>query len=39
MEHNIKMTILDEVKESIENEDIRKAEVLLKGYLDFNNES
>lgn len=38
MEHNIKMTILDEAKESIENEDIRKAEVLLKGYLDFNND-
>ena len=38
MGHNIKITILDEVKESIENEDIRKAEVLLKGYLDFNND-
>lgn len=38
MEHNIKMTILDEVKESIENGDIRKAETLLKGYLDFNND-
>lgn len=38
MKHNIKMTILDEAKESIENEDIRKAEVLLKGYLDFNND-
>ena len=39
MEHNIKMTILDEVKESIENGDIRKAETLLKGYLDFNNDT
>ena len=31
--------ILDEVKESIENGDIRKAETLLKGYLDFNNDT
>lgn len=30
MEYNIKMTILNEAKESIENGDINKAEALLK---------
>ena len=38
MEYNIKMTILNEAKECIENGDINKAEALLKGYLDFNND-
>lgn len=37
MENNIKMKILSEVKDNINNGDIKKAEVLLKGYLDFNN--
>src|SRR5699024_8023795 len=39
MEYNIKMTILNEAKESIENGDINNAESLLKGYLDFNKDS
>lgn len=39
MENNIKMIILDEAKESIENGDINKAEALLKGYLDFNKDA
>ena len=39
MENNIKITILNEVKESIESGDINKAEALLKGYLDFNKDS
>ena len=38
MEDNIKMKILNEVKNNINNGDIKKAEVLLKGYLDFNND-
>ena len=38
MEDNIKMKILSEVKDNINNGDIKKAEVLLKGYLDFNND-
>lgn len=39
MEYNIKMIILNEAKESIENGDINKAEALLKGYLDFNKDA
>ena len=39
METDIKMTILNEAKESIENGDINKAEALLKGYLDFNKDA
>lgn len=39
MENNIKITILNEAKESIENGDINNAESLLKGYLDFNKDS
>ena len=39
MEYNIKMTILNEAKESIENGYINKAELLLKGYLDFNKDA
>lgn len=39
MEYNIKMTILNEAKESIESGDIKKAESLLKGYLDFNKDA
>ena len=38
METDIKKTILKESKECIENGDINKAEALLKGYLDFNND-
>ena len=38
METDIKKTILKEAKECIENGDINKAEALLKGYLDFNND-
>ena len=37
MENNIKKTILIEAKECIEMGKISKGEVLLKGYLDFNN--
>lgn len=39
MENNIKITILNEAKESIENGDINNAESLLKGYLDFNKDT
>ena len=39
MEYNIKMTILNEAKESIENGNINNAESLLKGYLDFNKDA
>lgn len=39
MENNIKITILNEAKESIENGDINNAESLPKGYLDFNKDS
>lgn len=39
MEYNIKMTILNEAKESIENGNINNAEALLKGYLDFNKDA
>ena len=39
MENNIKITILNEAKESIESGDIKKAESLLKGYLDFNKDA
>ena len=39
MENNIKITILNEAKESIENGYINKAELLLKGYLDFNKDA
>ena len=38
MENDIKITILNEAKESIENGNINNAESLLKGYLDFNND-
>ena len=38
MENNIKKTILIEAKECIEMGKISKGEVLLKGYLDFNND-
>ena len=38
MENNIKTTILIEAKECIEMGKISKGEVLLKGYLDFNND-
>lgn len=39
MEYNIKMTILNEAKESIENGNINNSESLLKGYLDFNKDA
>ncbi len=39
MENNIKMTILNEAKESIENGYTNKTELLLKGYLDFNKDA
>ena len=39
MGNDIKITILNEAKENIENGDIKKAEILLKGYLDFNNDA
>ena len=39
MENNIKITILNEAKESIENGNINNAESLLKGYLDFNKDA
>ena len=39
MKNDIKITILNEAKENIENGDIKKAEILLKGYLDFNNDA
>lgn len=38
MENDIKITILNEVDISIKNGDMKKAETLLKGYLDFNND-
>ncbi len=38
MENNIKKTILIEAKECIEMGKISKGEVILKGYLDFNND-
>ena len=38
MENDIKITILNEAKECIEMGKISKGEVLLKGYLDFNND-
>lgn len=38
MENDIKMTILKEAKECIEEGKISKGETLLKGYLDFNND-
>lgn len=39
MGNDIKITILNEAKENMENGDIKKAEILLKGYLDFNNDA
>ena len=39
MENEIKKTILNEAKESIENGNINNAESLLKGYLDFNKDA
>ena len=38
MKDNIKKTILNEAKNNLNNGDIKKAEALLKGYLDFNND-
>lgn len=37
MEDNIKLKILKEARENIKDGNINKAEVLLRGYLDFNN--